>query len=682
MASSLRLSRRRQCSSSLLLFWDGQLTGSMSAILVILLCLVQPSWQQKDPLNDFCRRWGHQTTVIDRQLLIDGGMLDWNPLSQNPANYSNSWLLYNDLDTSPAGPGMPQLHANLSKNASIPNVSGGVLWGDEVNKRFYLFGGDNFGSSPSSPNLYSYDLLYNQWENFGSPNNGVTSVSYGMGVGISDLGQGYMLGGWQSNASIPGWTGPPLATSGLIKYDYQYGTWTNNTGPDQIGRAEGAMVYLPASRTGVLVYFGGIQTPYNNETVVSSPMNQIHIYDIQSSQWYTQNATGDIPGDRRRFCAGATWAADQSSYNIYMYGGAGFGANSSGYDDLYILSLPSFTWIKWWENPSSSARPHNMLSCNVVNGAQMLIVGGSFPKDQSTCDSPPSWGTHNVDLNEPAPGQASFNPWNTYQPNLTSYAVPSAIISVIGGSPTGGATMQAPSTGFQNGDLSVYFAQKASAVNRTPTRAITTATASSTSNPSANRLGPGAIVGIVVGVVVGIVGLLAACFCIFRIRKIRAHVPEVSAPIVPAYGSGNASKMYPQRPDRSYDPQNPHIAQQRSTAAYQVLPSHAPPDAVELSGTNSSLGNYTTVNADRHSVYNPNPDGVPPYTNTWHHPNSPPQDQKSFSPTSQNNQFSPVPTELDGESAIFSASPTPTYSTLGRMTSKKITPIHETYYSS
>ncbi|KAK6604993.1 cell wall anchored protein [Botrytis cinerea] len=612
MASSLRLSRRRQCSSSLLPFWDGQLTGSMSAILVILLCLVQPSWQQKDPLNDFCRRWGHQTTVIDRQLLIDGGMLDWNPLSQNPANYSNSWLLYNDLDTSPAGPGMPQLHANLSKNASIPN-------------RFV-------------------------WH----------------GVGISDLGQGYMLGGWQSNASIPGWTGPPLATSGLIKYDYQYGTWTNNTGPDQIGRAEGAMVYLPASRTGVLVYFGGIQTPYNNETVVSSPMNQIHIYDIQSSQWYTQNATGDIPGDRRRFCAGATWAADQSSYNIYMYGGAGFGANSSGYDDLYILSLPSFTWIKWWENPSSSARPHNMLSCNVVNGAQMLIVGGSFPKDQSTCDSPPSWGTHNVDLNEPAPGQASFNPWNTYQPNLTSYAVPSAIISVIGGSPTGGATMQAPSTGFQNGDLSVYFAQKASAVNRTPTRAITTATASSTSNPSANRLGPGAIVGIVVGVVVGIVGLLAACFCIFRIRKIRAHVPEVSAPIVPAYGSGNASKMYPQRPDRSYDPQNPHIAQQRSTAAYQVLPSHAPPDAVELSGTNSSLGNYTTVNADRHSVYNPNPDG----------------DQKSFSPTSQNNQFSPVPTELDGESAIFSASPTPTYSTLGRMTSKKITPIHETYYSS
>lgn len=114
----------------------------------------------------------------------------------------------------------------------------------------------------------------------------------------------------------------------------------------------------------------------------------------------------------------------------YLYGGAGFGANASGYDDVYILSLPSFTWIKWWSN-TDSPKPHNMLSCNVVDGAQMLIVGGSFPKDQSTCDSVNSWGTHNLDLNEPA---ANALPWNTYQPNLTTYAVPSAIISVVGGS--------------------------------------------------------------------------------------------------------------------------------------------------------------------------------------------------------------------------------------------------------
>ena len=42
----------------------------------------------------------------------------------------------------------------------------------------------------------------------------------------------------------------------------------------------------------------------------------IHIYDVASSKWYTQTATGNVPGARRQFCAGATWADDQSSYNM------------------------------------------------------------------------------------------------------------------------------------------------------------------------------------------------------------------------------------------------------------------------------------------------------------------------------------------------------------------------------
>lgn len=60
-----------------------------SHVLCILLFLVQSSWQQKDPLNDFCRRFGQQSTVIDDKLYLDGGLVDWNPISQNPANYSS-----------------------------------------------------------------------------------------------------------------------------------------------------------------------------------------------------------------------------------------------------------------------------------------------------------------------------------------------------------------------------------------------------------------------------------------------------------------------------------------------------------------------------------------------------------------------------------------------------------------
>lgn len=38
----------------------------------------------QDPLKNFCRRYGHQTAVIDESLYIDGGWVYANPLEQNP----------------------------------------------------------------------------------------------------------------------------------------------------------------------------------------------------------------------------------------------------------------------------------------------------------------------------------------------------------------------------------------------------------------------------------------------------------------------------------------------------------------------------------------------------------------------------------------------------------------------
>jgi hypothetical protein len=243
-----------------------------------------------------------------------------------------------------------------------------------------------------------------------------------------------------------------------------------------------------------------------------------------------------------------------------------------------------------------------------------------------------------------------------------------------------------PSAGFQANDLSVYFNQKAGLPNRTPTRSIVIATATPSTKPSGSgtKVSPALIAGIVVAALVGIAGLLGVCLCLLRRRKQRVHVPDVSAPIVPSPAPAPAKGALPQRPDRSYDPQNHHFAQQRSNSAYQQLPSQ--PDAVELSGTNSRLGNYPMYDDQKHDTMGrTKEEGGPPYTSNWHHPNSPPQ---HFSPTSPHSQisthqnFSPVPTELDGENTIYNASPTPAYSTLGRIPTKKVTPIHETYYSS
>jgi len=213
---------------------------------------------------------------------------------------------------------MPQLHANLPKNSSIPSVSGGTLWADDVNKRFYLFGGEYYQQPPPPYfTLWSYDALQDEWESFGIPTETtINSVSYGAGVSISERGEGYYYGGWMSKHSVFGWDGHAQATSTLIKYDMDSKTWKNNTGPDSTRRAEGAMVYIPISDGGMLVYFGGVQDPYANGTETGQPMEQIYLFDVLSSKWYVQNATGTVPGMRRRFCAGATWAKDQSSYNM------------------------------------------------------------------------------------------------------------------------------------------------------------------------------------------------------------------------------------------------------------------------------------------------------------------------------------------------------------------------------
>ena len=111
----------------------------------------------------------------------------------------------------------------------------------------------------------------------------------------------------------------------------------------------------------------------------------------------------------------------------YLYGGMGFGANETGFDDVYILTMPSFRWIRWWES-SDGGKPHHSLSCNVVGGGQMLIIGGTFPLNDE-CDSPVTWGTHNLDL-----GKVSGKMWNDYSLNITSYVVPPEVISVVGGS--------------------------------------------------------------------------------------------------------------------------------------------------------------------------------------------------------------------------------------------------------
>ncbi|KAF6820519.1 cell wall anchored protein [Colletotrichum sojae] len=497
---------------------------STSMLLISVLSLLAASvTAQQDPVNNFCRRFGHQTAVVDNKLFIDGGFVNYN-FVEDPSNYTNRNLLYQDLSQNAVNVQMPQLNANLSKNGSIPSVSGGSLWADNVNKRIYLFGGEHSGEPPSPFGLFSYDVLNNQWDSHGQPRSGflINTVSWGAGASVDQIGQAFYYGGWLSNASVPGWgNAPPVATNGLVTYTMDSNSWTNSSGPDSTRRAEGSLLYIPAGAGGMLVYFGGVQDLNTNGTAEGQPMDQIFMYDMLSSKWFSQKATGDIPPQRRRFCAGVTWAPDQSSYNIYMYGGNTVpGQLGPGYDDLYILTLPTFTWIRVFVGTGNNQ--HHSLTCNMVPsgaGAQMLIIGGTFPAS-SDCDYPVQWGTHNVDLGKQ---NVDKSIWFNFAPNKTTYAVPDTVFSVVGGGPTGGATKTGPAGGWDSNDLGVDMAQKASLTARAPTRAVSASASGSDGSSGINWLTTGAIAGVAVGAVVVALLLVLACLCLIRRHRKRKY---------------------------------------------------------------------------------------------------------------------------------------------------------------
>jgi hypothetical protein len=221
----------------------------------------------------------------------------------------------------------------LTKSSLVPSTSGGALWPDTVNKRLFLFGGE-YQNSPQGFSMWSYDVIYDNWTAItpDTTQTGIQGASFGASYAAQDKGVGYYYGGWVSNTTNPNWgSAAPFALSTLLTYDFVHNTWTNNTGPDNIGRAEGAMTYIPASDGGMLVYFGGIQSsvPGNwtgqgldvskatlccKVALIRLIRQTIFLYDISNDKWYKQTATGDIPGMRRRFCGGASWSADYSSY--------------------------------------------------------------------------------------------------------------------------------------------------------------------------------------------------------------------------------------------------------------------------------------------------------------------------------------------------------------------------------
>lgn len=304
--------------------------------------------------------------------------------------------------------------------------------------------------------------------------------------------------------------------------------WTNSSLPSNIiPRANAELVWLPVSAQGVLLAIGGVTAPeeiwpyglnssQEAESRSASPsfMTSIPIYDIASKRWFVQNTTGTPPGQLTEFCSVFAAAKDSSSFNIYIYGGYdGLNADDVPSDDVWILSVPSFHWIKAYSGQTSHGRSGHRCVDPYPN--QMFVVGGVH-QSQAFCVD----GIIQVfDLNN-LEFQDSYNPntWSTYQ-------VPSVVSVVIGGNTEGGATKTAT---WSDESLSEIFKTKYTGKTATyyPYPLASNVTSTTSGSLSSNNKWLAPVLGTLLGIVV--VGIIIFGFLFARRRRILRRNNSVS----------------------------------------------------------------------------------------------------------------------------------------------------------
>ena len=107
----------------------------------------------------------------------------------------------------------------------------------------------------------------------------------------------------------------------------------------------------------------------------------------------------------------------------YMYGGRD--ASSRYFDEVWVLSLPSFTWTQVFKGTS----PRFAHTCHLVGNRTLLTVGGVSSIKQKSGHGGCDWETKGVavmDLTDVTWG-------SVYDAHAPAYGVPAGVIATIGG---------------------------------------------------------------------------------------------------------------------------------------------------------------------------------------------------------------------------------------------------------
>ncbi|KAL2067179.1 hypothetical protein VTL71DRAFT_1603 [Oculimacula yallundae] len=521
--------------------------------------------------TETCTRWAHQIANVNGTVYIYGGQAK-STSGQTTDTWNNNFLTLDLTKTwnrdSPALKGLPQ-------PSGPPAVSMGSLWHSYTS--LFLYGGE-FSDSPPAPPLpvstWEYDIAAAKWIEWANPKTStgnhseagdmpVQRSAEGAGISVPEIGKSWYFGGHLDLYTTAGWsnqiarvylrsmlefTHPGYANTGVHDLGSTVaapkgGVYRNITEgglQDSAGfteRADGALVYIPGwGDEGIVLGLAG----GTNESFTE--MNTIDIYDVANSTWYKQATSGESPPIRVNPCVGVVAAPDGTSFQVHLYGGQNlipFGSQTQ-YHDMWILTIPSFTWIQVHMDGQSQPAARAGHQCTMWDG-QMVVIGGYVGKDIS-CDSPGifvfnasslQWQNTFVSLSPSsssgdkpgAPGSGQFSDSNDEGFSIIQgsrgYQVPALVQSIIGGSSLGGATATSPAVGAAT--AGPIATGKPPTFTVTQSGSIVTQTASPGSSGNKNDIkksgtNTGAVVA---GVIAGLLAILAAylAFCSWLYRK-------------------------------------------------------------------------------------------------------------------------------------------------------------------
>ncbi|KAI8944594.1 hypothetical protein F4801DRAFT_585271 [Xylaria longipes] len=445
--------------------------GLLAPVLSFSACLFVISLLPQAYGRSICGILDQRTAIVDDRLFFCSGNYTFDddglPLHTTPYIY---WMYLNDtIDVS--GPldmallGSADLPSESLHGGKNPDPGGfsGTFFYDHTTLYPYagLVGPEADGINNQ---LWAFNSSNNMWNLVPVEGGKISFGSNSEGVYASDpqTGRSFYTGGWTLayNSTGNGTVKFRSSTDENPNWDFQT-FYTGIQGPNIL---KGAMVYVRKGQAGVLIAFGGYQTAYPGTEIPDFPWDQrpfseIFIYDIYTSTWYHQTATGDLPDLRTEFCAAVSSAPDDSSFQITIHGGWDQ-LNRRAFNDVYVLSVPSFRWIKVEDtnNPDlrGSDQPgRNRHKCDMWNETSMFVMGGEI-----------TLGVGDTYLLAQTCNQAyppvkvldtSTYTWQTeFNPKLT-YSVPGVVSGVIGGDSSGGAQVTEPELGWESEDLVDIF---------------------------------------------------------------------------------------------------------------------------------------------------------------------------------------------------------------------------------